>query len=497
MEAKGERMTRRIAVLSVLVLAGCSGLRDAVTAHQDVVARVERHELTVDRLAELLAPAKSVPLRREVVDRVAELWVDYQLLARAVAEGDSLLDSATVMAANWPAVAQRLADLMHESVIVRRANLTPTQVDSAYNVGDYRWIHHILVSVRQDTTDAVRAAKRRQAEGYLAQLERGTSFTALAERVTDDQATRESGGSLGLITRGMMVKAFEDAAFALQPGQRSGVVETAFGYHIVWRPPLEQVRDSFGAQVRSVVIDQLDSMYLDSLNTQTGLRVRGSAPAIVRAAAENLRAAKGRSRVLATYHGGRLREKDFARWLQAYAPQTRGQVAQAPDSTLSEFVRNVARNQMLLNAAQRARVRLTHSDRDSIREGYRRDLALMLRSSGVARESLAADTASLSDPRQAAARRVDGYFAAITSNPPRRQFFEVPPFLADVLRSRYDWTISPAGVDRALARATELRGPETPGLGGPGSRMTPVPSARPPAPISPGGPPAGGGQRRP
>jgi hypothetical protein len=476
-------MVRRLGIASLVLVSACSSLRDAVTAHQDVVARVEEHELTVDRLAELLAPAKSVPLRRDVLDRVAELWVDYQLLGRALAMGDSLLDSATVMAANWPAVSQRIADRMHDSVIVGRANLSASGVDSAYNVGDYRWLYHILVAARQDTTDQVKATKRRQAEGYLAQLNRGADFRQLARRYSEDPGSQESGGSLGLVSRGVMVKPFEDAGFALAPGARSPVVETAFGYHVIWRPTLEEVRDSFAAHLRDVVVARLDSLYLDSLTNRTNIRVRGSAPAIVRAAAENLRNAKARSRVLATFDGGKLRERDFARWLQAYAPQTRAMITQAPDSTLTEFVRNVARNEMLLRSAQAARITLSRSDIDSIEDAYRRDLALMLSTAGIAPESLAADTAAGGADR-AAARRVDGYFTAITASPPRKQFFEVPPFLADILRSRFDWSISSAGVERALARAQQMRGPEDPlGAGAPG-RMTPVPN-RPPVTVQP------------
>ncbi len=41
------------------------------------------------------------------------------------------------------------------------------QVDSAYNGNDHRFVSHILITVKQDTTDAVKAAKRRLAQGYL------------------------------------------------------------------------------------------------------------------------------------------------------------------------------------------------------------------------------------------------------------------------------------------------------------------------------------------
>ncbi|MDP3774894.1 MAG: peptidylprolyl isomerase [Gemmatimonadales bacterium] len=482
-------MFRRLAVLSLcLSLTGCSGLRDAITAHQDVVARAAGQQLTVNQLAQIIAPTKSVPLRRDVVDRIADLWVDYQLLAWAIGSGDSLLDSATVLAAMWPEVSQRLADRLHDSVIVRRAQLTGPQVDSAYNVGEVRWIYHILVAVKQDTTANVKAAKRRQAEGYLAQIQRGAEFQALAAQHSEDPGSGSSGGSLGLVGRGQMVKPFEDAAFALQPGQTSGIVETAFGYHILWRPALETVRDSFSMRIKDIVVLRLDSLYLDSLTNRTDVRVRGSAPAIVRGAAENLRAAKDRSRVVATYRGGRLRERDFARWLQAFPPQTRGMVMQAPDSMIIEFVKSITRNDMLLRAAQARHYRLTPQESDSIRESFRRDLALLTNTVGVSAESLASDSSARGDRRAAAGHRVDAYFAAITSNPPRRQFFEVKPFLADLLRERFRWSVSAAGVDRALERAKELRGPETP-QGVPGG-MTPVPGGPPVGP-RPAGPPVG------
>jgi len=194
----------------------------------------------------------------------------------------------------------------------------------------------------------------------------------------------------------------------------------------------------------------------------------------------------GRSRVLATYRGGRLREKDFVRWLQAFPPQTAGMVAQAPDSTLIEFVRSIARNQMLLKGAEDHHLQLTRDDRDSIFANWRSQLGLMVNTIAVSAESLATDT-SAGDKAAKAAHRVEEYFATITNSPGQRTFFDVPPFLAGVLRERFAWSISPAGVDRALERARVLRGPEPPS-GAP---------TMAPAPIQPGpgGPPVPGGAR--
>jgi peptidyl-prolyl cis-trans isomerase D len=490
-------MVRRFAVLACFALAGCSGVRDALSAHQDVVARAAGQQLTVNQLAATIATAKNIPLRRDIVDRVADLWVNYQLLGQAVASGDSLLDSVTVFAANWPQVSQRLADHLHEAMIVKKVHVTASQADSAFNAGDVRWLSHILVTVQQGSSAEVKAAKRREAEGYLAQLRHGAVFAKLAQQKSNDPESARNGGSLGLVLRGQMVKPFEAAAWGLKPGEYSAVVESPYGYHVIWRPPFDQVRDSFTARLHDLAVMRLDSVFIDSLNKHADLKVKGSAPAAVRAAVQNLREAKQSSRVLATYAGGKLTEGDLARWMQAFNPQTIVMVGQAADSTLELFIKSIARNAMLMHSAEVQHIGLTAADQDEIRTAYRSDLASMMRRMGVAPESLAVDTAARRNRPEAVARRVQGFFEDIVVSSPRHVFFDVQPFLADVLRGRYAWSISPLGVDRALAKATQVRGPAAqPTPSRPGA-STPAPggppmSAQPPAPspVPPGKSPA-------
>lgn len=483
-------MVRRAALVGLaIVLAGCEG---AFRGHEDVVARVGDQELSVERIATMLAPAKQVPLRREVLDRVAELWVDYQLLAQAVARGDSLTDSATIAQSAWPLIAQSLANQLHDSLVAAVAP-TAQQVDSAYNSGDYRFVSHILLRIQGDTTPPALAVKRRQAEGLLAQLRGGASFADLARRVSEDPGSRPNGGNLGLVGRNVMVRPFEDAAFALEPGQLSDVVQTAFGFHVLWRPPLAQVRDSFQVALGEVLRAQYDSLYLDSLTNRTGIRVRKNTPQLVRNAAGSMREAKTRSRTFASYNGGNLTEGEFARWLQAFPGQTRGMVLQADDSTLVEFVRSITRNEMLIDAARERGMRLSQADWDTIRTRYVADMAQMLAAIGISPESLSADTSAQGDGRvAAAARRVDAYLQSITARNGQRPYVEVPPFMGDVLRDRGSWTISSSAVNRAVDRARVLRGPDDPTAGPPPGTMGPAPRMQP----APGGPPVGpqGGQ---
>lgn len=66
------------------------------------------------------------------------------------------------------------------------------------------------------------------------EVEAGSDFAELAKRHSDCPSGQD-GGDLGYFGRGQMVPEFEDAAFKLQPGQVSEVIETAFGYHIIQR----------------------------------------------------------------------------------------------------------------------------------------------------------------------------------------------------------------------------------------------------------------------
>src|SRR6185436_15941265 len=114
-----------------------------------------------------------------------------------------------------------------------------------------------------------------------------------------------------------------------------------------------------------------------SLTNKTGITVVSRAPAIVKSAVQNLRASKTRSRTLASWRGGNLTEREFAHWLEAYPPQTLAQVGGAPDSTLVEFVKSIARNEMIVAAAEARHIAMTPGATDSLRMRFRRDIQEM------------------------------------------------------------------------------------------------------------------------
>jgi parvulin-like peptidyl-prolyl isomerase len=107
-------------------------------------------------------------------------------------------------------------------------------------------VSHILFRVAEQGQEAVARAKARIVQARLAE---GASFEDLAKQYSDDPGSAQKGGDLGLVSRGTMVKEFEEAAWALKPGQTSGLVKTQYGLHII---RVYQVADAQAAQYEKV-----------------------------------------------------------------------------------------------------------------------------------------------------------------------------------------------------------------------------------------------------
>src|SRR5258708_30356517 len=85
------------------LLTACEGLKEALTAHVDVVARAGSQELSVNRLGDLLGGAKiQVPVTRENTAIIADIWTGYQQIAYAPAHADSLSDKKAIDVALAP-----------------------------------------------------------------------------------------------------------------------------------------------------------------------------------------------------------------------------------------------------------------------------------------------------------------------------------------------------------------------------------------------------------
>src|SRR5205809_1238814 len=191
-------MVRLAWICSVLVLAGCSAARDAFSAHAQVAGTAAGQTLTVDRLAHLVGHAQRIPIRPEVLTGVANVYLDYAVLATELGRGRDLHDSALVLAAEWPMVAQLKWERYHDQLVATRGKLTPAQADSAFQAGTVRLFQHILIRIPQSAVSTVEQEKEKQVTALLrrAAAQRGFHFADPARRYSEAPGSRTRGGRL-------------------------------------------------------------------------------------------------------------------------------------------------------------------------------------------------------------------------------------------------------------------------------------------------------------
>ena len=99
---------------------------------------------------------------------------------------------------------------------------------------EQRKASHILINVTPKATDAEKKTAKDKADALFAQATKNPKeFAELAKKNSQDTGSAVNGGDLGLFARGMMVKPFEDAAFAAKKDELVGPVLSDFGYHII------------------------------------------------------------------------------------------------------------------------------------------------------------------------------------------------------------------------------------------------------------------------
>ena len=441
-------------VVGLIVLSGCGALGDAFTAHPDVVVRVDGEELTVGRFAEILVLGQPLQLEASVADDLARHWVNVTVLSQRAAAGDSLMDSASVISTMWFERRQYLLALFRERLFADQIDVSTEAVDSAYRVGDMRVLAHVLRRVTAETTRAEKGQQLATALRLHDRLLAGGTW-AEANEQSEDSIAKANNGSLGLVRRGQTVPRFENAAFALGPGELSPVTETDFGYHIIYRPALDEVRDMFTASVGQAMATRLDSAYGEQLLGDKQVEVRPTTPAAVREVAGSLERALESSRVLATYDGGQFTSSQFARWMMYVPPETFDQLRAAPDDQISNFTRQLVLQELLWLQADSAGTRMSDSVFGLMEEQYRLGLQALWGAIGLWPDSLAVYGQTPAARALLASQQVDRYFEAVAAR--QTPLRPLPPALAEHLRGGVDWEISPAGLEAALQLAGRLR----------------------------------------
>ena len=134
---------------------------------------------------------------------------------------------------------------------------------------------HILIKVDPEADEAELQKARQKIEAIEARLKAGEDFAELAKELSEGPSAAK-GGDLGFFDRQQMVKPFADAAFALKPGEISGVVQTRFGYHLIkveerkpeTKIPYQEVKDRLEQSLKQQKAEKMLNTYLETLTAQ-------------------------------------------------------------------------------------------------------------------------------------------------------------------------------------------------------------------------------------
>ena len=135
-----------------------------------------------------------------------------------------------------------------------------------FRQAEERKASHILVSVAADADADEKEQVREKAEDILEQVQQDPDrFAELAEEFSDDPGSASRGGDLGFFGRGVMVKAFEEAIFDMQPDEIRGLVETDFGYHIIQLAEIKETVPADLDEVRGQIEQKLKMEMVSSI----------------------------------------------------------------------------------------------------------------------------------------------------------------------------------------------------------------------------------------
>jgi peptidyl-prolyl cis-trans isomerase D len=453
---RGETTSARRRVLYVgttVVLVVSIGIW--MNGRTDIVARAESQELSVERLAQLIGTT-DMPLTQELANGVAGMWVTCQLLALAAARGDSLRDTMLLDEALWRVIAEARVTKWKAQLMTNVPKYDPSSNAARYAQGEVLAARHIMFKASDGVTPAGRDSARRRAESLRDNLTSG-NFAAMASRYTEDPGGKRNGGNLGVFMRGTMVPEFEKQVLALKPGEVSGVVQTQFGYHIIRRSTYAEVGNDLALAMTARNQAVADSIRIARLEERSNVRLRNNAPALVRQVARNLEESRDDNTTIATTSGGDFTAAKLARWIASYPEHGRyRQILQtAPDSIVLQFVEQMVQNELLLLEATNANVGVDPTELARSREKLGRRIIESWSQLGVAPEQLAYSGLPEADREQVAAARIERYLDGLLAN--KTQLVPLEPELERLVRERYEWKLSTAGVERALERAQKMR----------------------------------------
>ncbi|MBC3874929.1 SurA N-terminal domain-containing protein [Undibacterium flavidum] len=253
---------------SLLAMQGMTGQQYDVIMRQDLsiqqlVGAVQNTAISsktvADRIALISEQERDVQaLNFKAKDFAAQVKVTDEMLRAYYEKNAKQFEVPELVNAEYVVLSN---DILASQVAVSDAEVQAhyEQNKTNYTTNEQRRASHILLNLKKDAAEAEVKSVRAKAEALLAQVRKDPSqFAKLAKDNSQDPGSAERGGDLDFFARGVMVKAFDDAAFKLKEGEISGLVQTDYGIHILQltaiKPveikPLDQVKEQLVSDIK-------------------------------------------------------------------------------------------------------------------------------------------------------------------------------------------------------------------------------------------------------
>ena len=196
--------------------------------------------------------------------------------------------NVTVEQLRTDALNDMLVGTMLQAEVAPKVTVTPEQVNDFYQKNPTQFqqpervrASHILISFPQNADEAAKKEARTKAAEILKEVKAGKDFAALAKQHSTDPGSGSNGGDLGFFQKGQMVPPFEEAAFALKPGETSDLVESQFGVHIIRmvdrQPgrtvPIDEVRPKIQQYLEGQGRQQQTQVFVDALKAKGKIEI--------------------------------------------------------------------------------------------------------------------------------------------------------------------------------------------------------------------------------
>jgi hypothetical protein len=234
-------------------------------------------------------------------------------------------------------------------------------------------------------------------------------------------------------------------AWRIKPGEIGGVLSRG-GFHVVRRPPLEDVRDRLRVYAESLAPRKADSAYADSLVLARGLTLGENVPSRLRAFFADPSVRDKDAAPLARWVDGELTLGEASAWIDMLPARAYLDLRGTSDVILERFTRELGQQKLMLGEAEKHGIGVTPAEWAAMHEGYRRAV-------GASLMMLGADSGSTTIPAGEVDARVAALMDRLTSDSSR--YRSLPSALGAVLRARAGYRLHDKGLIAALEAAVQ------------------------------------------